>query len=151
MSAANVIQVAAPGAGAVVHVLGADLVVKSSGDPRHFFVADHPMPAGYFVPLHAHDDEDEAFFVLEGEITLVSRDGESVAGPGTYIHLPRGVPHGYVNASSAPARILVIASPGGKLEGLFRGLDAAARVAPLVPAQVGAICASHGVRMLPPA
>jgi uncharacterized cupin superfamily protein len=89
---------------------------------------------------------------LEGEITLISREGRRVAGPGSYIHLPHGVPHGFINASGAPARMLVVASAGGRLEALFDNLDAAARqgdkAAPPSPAQVGAICAAHGAQML---
>jgi quercetin dioxygenase-like cupin family protein len=152
----NELKVVAPQAGVVLNVLGAEIAVKSSGDPEGFFCADHPVPPGYAVPLHVHEDEDEAFYLLEGELTLITRDGERKAGPGSYVHLPRGAPHGFVNASGAPARMLVIASPGGRLEGLFRGLDAAASQAaalnvPLALEQVGGICATHGVRMLPPA
>lgn len=156
MYPSNELNVVTPQAGAVLKVLGAEIAVKSSGDPGKFFVADHAVPPGYAVPLHVHEDEDEAFYLLEGELTLITSDGEKKAGPGAYIHLPRGAPHGFVNASGAPARMLVVASPGGRLEGLFRGLDAAAsqaaaRNAPLAPEQVGGICAAHGVRMLPPA
>jgi mannose-6-phosphate isomerase-like protein (cupin superfamily) len=156
MYPSNDLKIVGPQAGAVLNVLGADIAVKSSGDPGKFFFADHAVPPGYAVPLHVHEDEDEAFYLLEGEVTLITRDGESKARPGDYVHLPRGVPHGFVNASGAPARVLVVASPGGKLEGLFRGLDAAASQAAaskaaLAPEQVGGICAAHGVRMLPPA
>jgi mannose-6-phosphate isomerase-like protein (cupin superfamily) len=156
MYPSNDLKIVGPQAGAVLNVLGADIAVKSCGDPGKFFFADHAVPPGYAVPLHVHEDEDEAFYLLEGEVTLLTGDGEKKAGPGDYVHLPRGVPHGFVNASGAPARMLVVASPGGKLEGLFRGLDAAASQAAaskaaLAPEQVGGICAAHGVRMLPPA
>lgn len=150
MSAQNFIQVVSPRCGVPVNVLGAEILVKSSGHPGHFFFADHPMPAGYGVPMHIHEAEDEAFFVLEGEITLTSPEGERIAGEGSYIFLPRGVAHGYINASGAPARMLVIASPGGGIEGLFRGLDAAGKRGPLEPTQIGEICAAHGVQILPP-
>lgn len=156
MYPSNELNVVTPEAGAVLKVLGAEIAVKSSGDPGKFFFADHAVPPGYAVPLHVHEDEDEAFYLLEGELTLITSDGEKKAGPGAYIHLPRGAPHGFVNASGAPARMLVVASPGGRLEGLFRGLDAAAsqaatRNAPLAQEQVGGICAAHGVRMFPSA
>jgi quercetin dioxygenase-like cupin family protein len=144
------LRVLAPREGAAVNVLGADIVVKSSGDPAKFFFADHPVPPGYAVPLHVHEDEDEAFYLLEGELTLISRDGETKAGPGAYVHLPRGVAHGFVNASGKPAHMLVIGSAGGKLESLFRDLDAASRQSALAPEQVGALCAAHGIAMLPP-
>lgn len=109
------------------------------------------MSPGYAVPLHVHEDDDEAFYLLEGELTLMSSDGETKAGPGAYVHLPRGAAHGFANASGKPARILVVGSAGGRLEALFRGFDAAAKLAPLAPAQIGEICAAHGVNMLQPA
>lgn len=64
-------------------------------------------------PLHVHHDEDEAFYVLEGTFTMVCGDDEFSAGPGSYVFLPRGVPHTFVLESTTPGRMLTILSPGG--------------------------------------
>lgn len=145
----NRIDVAGPDAGERVDVLGAPIVIKSAGRTDQLFYADHPVPVGYGVPLHVHDDEDELFYVLEGEITLDGGQGEVTAGPGAFVHLPRGVAHGFRNLGPAPARMIVVTTPGGALEGVFRGLDGASRgPAPLAPAQVGAITAASRVRMV---
>jgi mannose-6-phosphate isomerase-like protein (cupin superfamily) len=145
----NVIEVIGTKAGEVVNVLGAPIVIKSGGRPDQLFFADHPVPPGYGVPLHVHAAEDELFYVLEGEITLDSAEGPTTAGPGTFVHLPRGVAHGFRNAGAQPARMLVVTTPGGGLEGVFRGLDAAARgPAQLDLAGVAAICAAHQVTMV---
>ncbi len=54
---------------------------------------------GFETPYHLHHTEDEAFYVLEGEVTVI-HDGEKiVAGTGSYIFLERGVPHGFRNSS----------------------------------------------------
>lgn len=144
------IRVVEAGAGVPVDVLGAPITIKSAGQPDQLFFADHPVPPGYGVPLHVHEEEDELFYVLEGEITLDRADGGSAkAGPGAFVHLPRGVPHGFRNIGPAPAHMIVITTPGGALEGVFRGLDAAARgEAPLGPAGIGAICAANRVPLL---
>ena len=84
-------------------------------------------------------------YVLEGELTLLSPDGELKAGPGTFVHLPRGAAHGFLNAADTPSRMLVITTPGGNLEGVFRDLDAAKSPA---PEEVGAICAAHRIPMV---
>lgn len=145
----DMIEVIGPKAGEVVDVLGAPIVIKSGGRPDQMFFADHPLPPGYGVPLHVHEAEDELFYVLDGEITLDSAEGATTAGPGAFIHLPHGVAHGYRNASGRPARMLVVTTPGGGLEGVFRDLDSAARgPAPLDPARVGAICAANQVKMI---
>lgn len=143
------IQVIGPEAGERVDVLGAPVLIKSEGSPGFLFLADHPVPPGYGVPLHVHSAEDEVFYVLEGEITLDSEVGSMTAGPGTFVHLPRGVAHGFRNASGAEARMLVVATPGGGLEGVFRGLDALGRQGEPTPDTVAAVCAANGVNMRP--
>jgi quercetin dioxygenase-like cupin family protein len=45
------------------------------------------------VPLHAHTQEDEIWYVLEGEIAFTAGDETRVEGPGTFVYIPRGVPH----------------------------------------------------------
>ena len=146
----DAIEVIGPRAGEVVQVLGAPIVIKSGGRPDQMFFADHPLPPGYGVPMHVHEAEDELFYVLEGQITLYSAEGTTTAGPGAFIHLPHGVAHGYRNTSTRDARMIVVATPGGGLEQIFRGLDSAARdAAPLDAERIGAICAAHQVQMIP--
>ena len=47
---------------------------------------------GEFV-WHKHDDEDEMFFVVKGEITIRLRDGDVRLGEGEFVIIPRGVEH----------------------------------------------------------
>ena len=71
------------------------------------------IPPGASPPLHIHRREDEAFYVIEGEITFRSGDRDAAAGPGTFIFLPRDVPHTFVVEGDTPARVLTLISPGG--------------------------------------
>jgi quercetin dioxygenase-like cupin family protein len=72
-------------------------------------------PPRFETPYHLHHGEDEALYVLEGELTVI-RDGEKiVAGRGSYIFLPRGVPHGFRSSSDNDSRLLIHAIPGGKV------------------------------------
>ncbi len=148
MRSANEVRVSTCEDGITLNVLGAAIRVKSSGASDQLFYADHPVPVGYQVPLHVHLDEDELFYILEGELTLLSREGESTAGPGTFIHLPHGVPHGFANRSGAPVRMLVIATPGGALHGVFRDLDRAAQADALTPALVGQVLVSNRLALV---
>jgi quercetin dioxygenase-like cupin family protein len=72
---------------------------------------------GYGTPLHVHSREDEAMYVLEGRIRFRVGDDEFVAGPGTWVWQPRGVPQAF-RVESESARALVIFTPGG-LEQMF--------------------------------
>nr|WP_246314247.1 cupin domain-containing protein [Kineococcus aurantiacus] len=42
---------------------------------------------------HSHDDQDETFLLLSGELTVQLRDGDVVLGPGDLLVVPRGVEH----------------------------------------------------------
>lgn len=67
---------------------------------------------GFGPPLHVHSREDEAFYILEGQIRIRQGDDEYVAGPGTWVWGPRGVPHAF-KVQSKTARALVVVTPGG--------------------------------------
>lgn len=67
---------------------------------------------GFGPPLHVHSREDEALYVLEGQIRFRRGDDEFVAGPGTWVWCPRGVPHAF-RVESESARALVVVTPGG--------------------------------------
>jgi mannose-6-phosphate isomerase-like protein (cupin superfamily) len=42
---------------------------------------------------HSHEDTDELFLVLDGELTIQLRDGDVTLGPGDLYVVPRGVQH----------------------------------------------------------
>jgi mannose-6-phosphate isomerase-like protein (cupin superfamily) len=63
-------------------------------------------------PLHFHTQTDEAFYVAEGELTVVFPEREVVATPGTLVFIPRGVVHTARNSGSGPMRGLILISPG---------------------------------------
>jgi hypothetical protein len=65
-----------------------------------------------------HHREDEAFYLLEGAVTMRCGDRTVSAEAGSFVFLPRGVPHTFVVEGDRPARMLTLLSPGGG-EGLF--------------------------------
>jgi quercetin dioxygenase-like cupin family protein len=85
---------------------------------------------GFGPPLHVHSREDEALYVLEGQIRFRRGDDEFVAGPGTWVWCPRGVPHAF-RVESESARALVVVTPGG-FERMFEegGVSAAESAGP---------------------
>ena len=69
-------------------------------------------PAWDGPPLHWHGF-DEAFYVLEGELTLQLGEELVRRGPGSLTFAPRGVRHTLANLAGDPARYLLICTPGG--------------------------------------
>ena len=67
-------------------------------------------PRGGATPLHVHHNEDETFYVLEGEVTFVVGDERIDVAAGDFLFAPRDIPHGYV-VRSERARMLVTGTP----------------------------------------
>ena len=98
------------------YFLGIPTVVQATAATTggSFGLVDHlAMPPGFASPYHTHQDEDEAFYVVSGEVAFVLGDTWSIAGPGTYVFGPRHVPHGFTVLGDAPAHMLLLCAPGG--------------------------------------
>ena len=79
---------------------------------------------GEFV-WHRHDDTDELFLVVEGELTIQMRDGDVTLGPGQLFVVPRGVEHCPIAAGEVhavlvePAGIVNTGDAGGPLTATY--------------------------------
>jgi mannose-6-phosphate isomerase-like protein (cupin superfamily) len=62
---------------------------------------------------HEHRDEDDVFYVLEGELTFDVGSGEVPAPAGTFVLVPPGVRHTFANRTAEPVRVLNIHAPAG--------------------------------------
>lgn len=95
-------------------MLGAIFTVKAGAAQTGgaYSLIEFQQPAGTEPPPHTHANEDEAFYVLEGEMTVMCGDDHFVAGPGSFVYLPKGVVHGFTITGSTPLRGLVLTSPG---------------------------------------
>ena len=109
-----------------------EIVVKASADTTDaaFTIIEENQPVD--TRLHVHENEDELFYVLEGEHVFQVGDQEFHAGPGGLVFAPRGVPHAQRRVLPRTGRILVLASPAG-FEGFFRDLAEADRAGALAP------------------
>jgi mannose-6-phosphate isomerase-like protein (cupin superfamily) len=101
---------------------------------------------GFSPPRHVHTREDEVFMVLDGDVCFEIDGRRLLAGPGTSLYMPRGVPHTF-RVESPVARMLGIIAPGA-FEQLFRklGVPAGARALPepgTVPFDVPAVMAEQ--------
>ena len=71
------------------------------------------MVRGKMTPFHIHPDNDEAIYVLDGEL-LVDLEGEQTAvGAGGLLFAPRGIPHAFM-VTSATARVLALMTPAAE-------------------------------------
>lgn len=98
-----------PGAGEHLWFFGGLTTIKAASD--NVMVTEQTAPRGSGSPLHVHHNEDEWFYVLEGELTIWV-DGEThVAPAGSFVYGPRDIPHTFT-VSSELARFLLVTEPG---------------------------------------
>ena len=88
------------------------LLAKSESTGGAYSLIHLTASPGFETPYHLHHTEDEAFYVLDGEFTFFSKGKKIVLGPGGYIFLPRGVPHGFRCSSEKESRLLTHIMPG---------------------------------------
>ncbi len=143
-SAAHALRTAARD-GIVLNVLGLphSVLVSRADTGGGYELVEITGDPGLGVPPHMHEHEDETFYVLDGRVAFTVEGEERMAEPGTAVHLPRGVPHGFRIAGDAPARMLLVIAPGGLMP-MFEAL-AALPAGPPDPAQVAAITERHGI------
>lgn len=125
-----------PGAGEARWFLGVLATIKSSAETTDGRVAviEHYAPQGAGSPLHVHRNEDEWFYVTEGELTFWV-GGETIeASAGSFVYGPRNVPHTF-SVTSAEARFLLVTEPAG-FEGFLRTLSVPAEALTLPPPSV---------------
>ena len=92
------------------------------------------VPAGIGSPWHVHPEEDEWFYVLDGNLTIYVGDSRLDLTTGGFAFGPKGVPHTFIGAGPNPTRALVGFAPM-QFEGFVRevGQPAPARVLPPPP------------------
>lgn len=126
-----------------LNVLGVTHVLLLTGDQTGavLVLLDVHLSAGAGIPRHVHTREDEVFHVTQGQITFTLGQRDTIAGPGTTVFGPRGVPHGY--RADAKARMLVTIAPAG----MDTMLEELSRLPPGPPdlAKVGEIVARYGI------
>jgi quercetin dioxygenase-like cupin family protein len=147
-----------PGEGDARWFLGGLTTIKSSAQTTDGRVAvtENHAPQGYGSPLHVHHNEDEWFYVIEGELTFWVGGQVTTASAGSFVYGPREVPHTFI-VSSAEARFLLVTEPAG-LENFIRALSEPAQALtlpppstqPPAPELMMATAAEYGIEILGP-
>jgi mannose-6-phosphate isomerase-like protein (cupin superfamily) len=99
-----------PGQG---HRIGnVEFLARTADTPRFTFGIIEITP-GRVLEAHVHEGEDDAFYIIEGEMTFVVGEEEIAAPPGTFVLVPPGVEHGFRNDGDVPVRMFNIHAPAG--------------------------------------
>lgn len=129
------------GTGRAYWVMGDLFTFLVTGDESggSCFTLEVNVGPGNGPPPHVHHQEDEQFYVLEGELTFWVGDDTFVATAGDFVHIPRGTVHAIKNGPT-PARLLATFTPAG-IEKFFQevGEPAENRAASPPPVTEGTI------------
>ncbi len=83
----------------------------SGGTMTAYESSTGPRMAG--PPPHTHRTWDEAFYIIEGEMTFLIGDETHTLAAGSFVFVPHGVLHTFWNAGHELARQLTIFTPSG--------------------------------------
>ena len=112
------------------------LVIEHRNAPgMETVVLEMTLPVGSAPPLHVHDDLDDTWYILDGEMVVRCGDETLLVGAGHWVSMPRGVPHNFRVVGDRDARILLV-HDNASFRDLIRelGVPAAAHVVPTQPA-----------------
>ena len=111
------------------------LVVEHRCAPEmNTVVLEMTLPVSAAPPLHVHDELDDTWYILEGQMVVRCGDEELVVGAGHWVSMPRGIPHTFRVVGEREARILLV-HDNASFRDLIRdlGTPATARVVPSHP------------------
>lgn len=89
-----------------------EFLATTKDTPRFNFGIIEMAPGRGMEP-HVHEDEDDSFYILEGEMRFHLGGEEVTVYPGTFVLVPPSLSHGFKNEGSEPVRMLNIHAPAG--------------------------------------
>jgi quercetin dioxygenase-like cupin family protein len=141
-----------PAAGSTLDVLGVTHIYKATAAETggSFSLWEAVVPPGKGAPPHTHTREDEAFYVLSGELLIEFEDAPHRVAPGGFFFGARNRRHAIRNVSDQPARVLILSAPSCGLDQMFAELAAATAAGTPGIEKLAAITAKYGVIVEPP-
>jgi len=134
--------------GIKLNVLGDQQIIKLTGadtNEQYTLIEQHNEP-GSGIPPHVHENEDEVFQVLRGQVEMSIGDKMTTLEAGDIIFCPRGVPHSWKVVGNSKARTMLSIFPSG-LETMFKEL-AALPSGPPDMEQVSLICGKYDLKFI---
>lgn len=136
----SVVTIAPLLAGNVLGNAASDFVVAEWRDP-----GGPAEPRRLIAPPHLHHKDDEAWYVLEGELGVQKGEEEVRVKAGAGVLVPRGMPHTYWNPGPGPARYLLIMT--ANIYALIQGIHA---MKERTPEAVAALFRKHNSELMRP-
>ncbi len=121
-------------------------IKASTQDSEGLFILENTFRAKGGPARHLHYDQDEWFYVVEGEFIFEVGAERFQLNSGDALLAPRRVPHVWGYTGAAVGRILVAFMPAGRMEAIFREVMQAGTPPPRDPA----VWHAYGMQLLGP-
>lgn len=119
---------------------------RTPKDPADIFIIENIFHASGGPARHLHFEQDEWFYVVEGEFLMEVGSQQFHLSPGDSLLGPRNVPHVWAHTGNGRGKILITFMPAGKMEAFFREVTKANAMPPQDPA----LWRAHGMELLGP-
>jgi quercetin dioxygenase-like cupin family protein len=129
-------------------VIPLQIKVSSDDTAGNLFVFEHADMGKGGPPRHFHYDQDEWFYVTNGEFAFEVGDERFTLRPGDSLFAPRMVPHAWAHVGDTPGTLLLAVQPAGSLEAFF--MENCAMDRPPTPEEAARSFAAHGMRVVGP-
>ena len=135
------------------------ILIGSEQTSGAYALVDMLIPLKGGPPPHSHSDFQEAFYILDGEIEVITKERKFTATKGSYVNIPFNGPiHKFTNKIDKTAHILCLITPAG-MEKMFEEIGKPVAPGTFLPRpkmtpeeqkQVQSIAERYGQTLYPP-
>ena len=100
-----------------------DYKVSSSDTDGDLFVIENTNDSRGGPPRHLHHEQEEWFYVVDGEYLAEIGDERYRLGPGDSVFAPRKIPHVWAHVGEGTGRLIVAFRPAGEMEAFFDAMS----------------------------
>ncbi len=124
-----------------------DIKISTDDTEGQLSVLEYTGHAKGGPPLHFHNNQDEIFYILEGEYKFQVGDEKYLMNEGDTIFLPRQIPHSFAQISEK-GKMLFFFQPSGDMENYFRKTGSLKSMP--TPEEGAKIFADHDMKVVGP-
>ena len=142
--------------GEAVWFLASRLTLKATGESTGgtLSLIEALLAPGSAAPWHVHHRDDEMFYILDGSFLFKCGEELFEGGPGSFVFLPRGIPHSLKNVDQTVGKLLTLTTPAGLhqyfVDAGTPALEDGLPPQPVDPQQGDALAAQYGMEILGP-
>lgn len=135
------------------------IIVKGEQTNDAYALIDMLIPPGGGPPPHSHVTFQESFYILDGQIEVITKEKKYIATKGSYVNIPfYGPVHKFINKTDKNAHILCLLTPAG-MEKMFEEIGKPVVANTFLPPsqmtpeelkQIQSIAEKYGQKLYPP-